>query len=261
MTAFVAKARAKVIRREQTVIVAVVIALTAAAWAHIVGMTHDTVELTGGVVGPVMSCCGVDLTLTFIMWVVMMVGMMLPSAVPMILAFTSVHCERGHRGVFLSSCLFVAGYLVVWTVFSAVAAGGQWALFHWGMLDPAKQTVAPLAGGILLVAAGLFQLTPLKTACLSGCRAPLSFVRRHWRDGRLGALAMGVRHGVACAGTCSLLMLVLFVVGVMNLAWVLVVTAFVIAEKALPWKRAVVWTGAGACLLSGFAMIGHTLHG
>ncbi|MCA9691785.1 MAG: DUF2182 domain-containing protein [Myxococcales bacterium] len=254
LTSFtMASFRRSVIWGEHAAILAVVTALTVASWAYILWMTSDLIEHTGGFAGPVMSCCGVDLTRTFVMWVVMMIGMMLPSAAPMILAFASIRRERAPRGAALACGLFLAGYLLVWTAYSAIAAGGQWALFDAGMLDPATQRIAPLAGAFVLVAAGLFQLTPAKFACLSRCREPRSNVRRSWRGGPLGPLTMGLRHGLCCAGACSLLMVVLFAVGVMNLPWVLVLTVFVFAEKVLPWRRTVVWVGACACLLFGVA--------
>lgn len=113
----------------------------------------------------------------------------------------------------------------------------------------------PQIAGVLLLVAGLFQFTPAKRACLKHCRTPLDFMTTHWREGKLGALRMGLGHGVFCIGCCWILMMLLFVAGVMNLLWVAIITAFVIAEKLLPWRRAVVWTGAAACLIGGLLMI------
>jgi predicted metal-binding membrane protein len=251
-----------VTRRDRVVILAALVALTAISWAYVVWMAHDTVALadSGGPARRVMSCCGVDPTMTFVMWVVMMVGMMLPTAAPMILTFATVSRRRGEQGgPFVSTSLFVAGYLLVWTAFSAAATVGQWALFEARALNPHQQAIAPVAGGLLLVAAGLFQLTPVKRSCLAHCRSPHAFVESHWRGGSRGALVVGLRHGLFCAGSCWILMALLFVVGVMNLAWIAALTLFVLVEKVLPWRRAVVWTGAAACLASGVAMIGHAV--
>jgi predicted metal-binding membrane protein len=251
-----------VLRRDWAVVLAALVGLTALSWAYVLWMERDMVSLAGPP-GPrrvVMSCCGVDPTLTFVMWVVMMVGMMLPSAAPVILTFAAVSRRRSEEGSpFGATSLFVAGYLIVWTAFSAVAAAGQWALFQAGLLNPHRQAIAPVAGGLLLVVAGLFQLTPAKSSCLAQCRSPRAFVERHWRGGRRGALVMGLRQGAFCTGSCWILMALLFVVGVMSLGWIAALTVFVLAEKVLPWKRAVVWTGAVACLVSGLVLIGHAL--
>ena len=251
-----------VLRRDRAIILAALAVLTAVSWAHVVRMERDVVAYSGpgDRARVVMSCCGVDPTLTFVMWVAMMVGMMLPSAGPMVLAFAAVDRRRGERGgPLVSTSVFVAGYLLVWTAFSAVAAFGQWALFQTGWLDPHRQAIPPVAGGLLLLGAGLYELTTVKRSCLGRCRAPRAFVEDHWRGGKRGALVMGFRHGVVCAGSCWILMTMLFAVGVMNLVWVAAITVFVLAEKVLPWKRAVVWTGAVACFVSGVVMLGQAL--
>jgi len=173
--------------------------------------------------------------LLFVMWTVMMVAMMLPSAAPMVLTFLSVNQRRQSAGrQFVPVGIFLAGYLAIWTVYSAVATLAQWGLHKAALLSPAMAAINPLLNAGLLIAAGVFQWTPLKHMCLKGCRSPLSFLMSEWRDGRSGAFVMGLRHGSYCVGCCWILMALLFVAGVMNLLWVAVIALFVMAEKILP---------------------------
>jgi predicted metal-binding membrane protein len=171
----------------------------------------------------------------FLMWWVMMAGMMLPSALPMTLTFATVNRRRRELGTsYVATAVFVAGYLLAWGVFSLVATAAQWALGHAGLLSPTMGLSSSLAGGLVFVAAGLYQLTPLKHACLRRCRSPLAFVLEHWHDGAAGALRMGAKHGAYCLGCCALLMALLFIGGVMNLLWAAAIAAWVMLEKVLP---------------------------
>ena len=173
-------------------------------------------------------------------WAVMMAAMMFPSAAPMLLLFRTVSASRRAKGgAFVSTWVFAAGYLLVW-----VGIGiATWILVRAGselagrMSDAGRETWAPLALGAVLLVAGLYQLTPLKRVCLDHCRTPLGFVVSHWRDGRLGALRMGLRHGAYCLGCCWALFAVLVAAGVMSLAWMLLLTLVVFAEKVLPLGR------------------------
>jgi predicted metal-binding membrane protein len=166
-------------------------------------------------------------------WVTMMAAMMLPSATPMVLLFSKV-ASGSTRRPDLATALFVAGYLVAWTVYGLVAYG----LFRLVRgLDPsflAWDRAGPeIAGGAIAIA-GIYQLTPLKRVCLRHCRTPLSFVMHHWHNGPGGAVRMGIEHGAWCIGCCWALMVVLFAVGVMSITWMLVITVIVFAEKVLP---------------------------
>jgi len=197
-----------------------------------------------------MPCCGSSFVPAFLMWVVMMAGMMIPSVAPMVLTHAAIMRRRATRPApFVSSGLFLAGYLIAWSAFSAVAALAQGALRRGALLDHRSLSIGPWAGGAVLVAAAIFQLSPAKSACLSRCRAPVGYFVTEWREGRAGALTMGLRHGISCIGCCWLLMAVLFAVGIMNMLWGVAITAFVVAEKALPWRRAVVWAGGAICLV------------
>jgi predicted metal-binding membrane protein len=168
-------------------------------------------------------------------WVTMMAAMMLPSVAPMVLVFARISRDRARRGrAFVPTWVFLAGYLIAWTVYGLAAYGIfralRWAVggsLHWNGAG------AWVAGGAVL-AAGLYQLTPLKRVCLRHCRGPVHFVLHGWRDGRLGALRMGVEHGAFCVGCCWGLMLALFALGVMSLVWMVVIAAIIFAEKLLP---------------------------
>ena len=192
-------------------------------------------------------------------WAVMMAAMMLPAAAPMVLLFGTVQAQRRGQPTFVPTWIFVAGYLLVWSavglaVYLLVRLGSDLAT-HLGRAD--RETWAPFALGATLVAAGLYQLTPLKRVCLNHCRSPLGFVMGHWRDGRLGALRMGFRHGAYCLGCCWALFAVLVAAGVMSLAWMALLTLVVFVEKVLPQgRRVAVGVGAGFVVLGLLVAVG-----
>jgi len=189
-----------------------------------------------------------DFVLTFLMWAVMMVAMMVPSASPMILTFATINRKRlVDEAPLIRTGLFLVGYLLVWAGYSLLAALGQWGLHAAALITPAM-AVTPWLGGVLLVAAGIYQFTPLKDVCLSRCQSPFGFILTQWREGAAGALVMGLRHGAFCVGCCWVLMALLFVAGVMNLLWVAAIAAFVLLEKVAPLGR-VVSRFAGAVLI------------
>lgn len=193
-----------------------------------------------------------DFLATLSMWIVMMAAMMLPSAAPMVLVFAAVQRKRREQSEpFVSTGVFLLGYLVVWTVFSIAATLAQWGLHAGSLLSSAMVIASPVIGGVFLIAAGIFQWTPLKDACLTQCASPLSFIMTQWREGAGGAVRMGLRHGLFCVGCCGFLMGVLFVAGVMNLLWVAAIAAFVLVEKIVPRRRWVSRLGGAALLLWG----------
>ena len=167
----------------------------------------------------------------FVMWAVMMAAMMLPSIAPMVLCFANLNRKRGEGG---RTLFFVAAYLTLWTAFSGAATATQWALQSAGWVSPMIVSTSPALSGTLLFIAGVFQFTPLKTACLRACRSPLGFLMRDWRDGLWGAWRMGLRHGLNCLGCCWALMALLFVGGVMNILWIAALTVLVTMEKIAP---------------------------
>jgi predicted metal-binding membrane protein len=192
-----------------------------------------------------------DVFFTFTMWAVMMVGMMTGTAAPMLLLFARAHAARGKRGIPGAVLMFGLGYTIVWVAFSAGAALAQWVLHLTAMLTPAMTASSGRLAGGILVAAGAYQLTPVKGACLTRCRSPLGFLMTNWRAGSLGALRMGLLHGVYCLGCCWLLMCLLFVVGVMNLVWVAALTAFVLVEKIGPFGPTVARVAGASMIVFG----------
>jgi predicted metal-binding membrane protein len=199
--------------------------------------------------------------LMFFMWWIMMVAMMLPSASPMILLFARVQRKEKDKGApFVSTSVFAAGYLVTWGVFSLLAAGSQWGFERAGLVSAMMVSTSGLFGGLLLLAAGMYQLTPLKHACLKHCRSPLQFIMHHWRNGTFGAFRMGIDHGAFCLTCCWFLMALLFVGGVMNLYWIVGLAIFVLLEKTIPaghWLGSL--TGIGLIVWGGWLMVGTLL--
>ena len=234
-------------RHDRGVILASRLGVIAIAWGYLFwgaarmdGMTARTAADAG------------EFFTTFLMWAVMMAGMMLPSAAPAILLYGGMVRKSRERGRAMPAVhVFVAGYLLAWTAFSALAAAFQVILGHLALMSPMMVSTSTALSGAFILAAGLYQWLPVKQACLRTCRSPLQFFMMHWRKGHVGALHMGLEHGALCVGCCWSLMLLLFVGGVMNLLWVAVVAGFILVEKLLPAGR----------LTGRFAGIGLTLVG
>jgi predicted metal-binding membrane protein len=187
-----------------------------------------------------------DMWLMFVMWAVMMVAMMLPGTIPMLTMYAAIVRSKGIGGG-ANLWVFAAGYVVVWTLFSALATLLQTALQNVSLVSD-EMRATPLLGGLILIVAGLYQFTPFKSTCLSHCRSPIGFFMSEWREGIIGAIIMGIRHGAYCAGCCWPLMLLLFVAGVMNLLWVAAISALVLVEKVSRYGKPVA-TAAGAVLV------------
>jgi predicted metal-binding membrane protein len=246
-----------VYRRDRAIVLAGLIVITGLAWAY---LFYDAVHMTSA------GCCAalaqpqlrswslVDLATLFMMWAIMMAGMMIPSASPMVLMFARFNRQRRQTDQpLVPTALFLAGYLIVWTGFSALATVAQCGLHAAALLSPQMSASSPWLGAALLLAAGIFQWTPLKNRCLRQCRSPMDFLMQGWREGCFGAVVMGLRHGIYCAGCCWFLMALLFVAGVMNLLWVAVITVFVLLEKAAPKGD---WIARlGGALLVGWGLV------
>jgi predicted metal-binding membrane protein len=223
----------------------------AGAWVYLGwmawGMQHMQAHL---VLMPAMNdWAPVDLALAWLMWAVMMMAMMLPPAAPMLLAFAAIGARLSTPRPRSHLLAFAGGYLLVWVVFSVAAALLQWWLLRARLVSPMMvSTSAVLAGG-LLCSAGIYQFTRWKSACLRRCRSPMAFLVRHWQAGAGGAARMGLHHGLLCVGCCWALMALLFVLGVMNLWWIVALTLLVLAEKTMPGRR---WlpNAAGAALIA-----------
>jgi predicted metal-binding membrane protein len=197
-----------------------------------------------------------DLGATTAMWGVMMIAMMLPSATPMLLLFARSQRPRlgSAEGSFRTG-LLATGYLVVWLGWSVLAACLQWALNASLLLSPGAGITSALAGGTLLVLAGVYQLSSWKHACLVRCQSPLGFLLGRWQDGRWGAFRMGLAHGASCVGCCWALMALLFVGGVMNLTWIAALAVFVLLEKALVRGRWLSYLSGGALVVWGLYVL------
>ena len=237
----------RLLDRDRWLIAASLAALVVLAWSDLVvmaaQMARGDMRLVGlsdlssmrGMAMPPEPWTGATFALMTLMWWVMMIGMMVPSAAPMVLLFGGVQRRRlPDERPALRIALFVAGYLAIWAAFSALAAGAQWALTSVGLLSSMELTVTRDLGALLVGLAGAYQLTPLKDICLRHCRSPAEFLSAHWRAGSAGAWRMGVVHGAFCVGCCWLLMGLLFFVGVMNLLWVAALGVFVLLEKLVP---------------------------
>jgi predicted metal-binding membrane protein len=246
MSALPSPSRRAALPRGQVALVAALLALAAAGWAVTdVRMRHMDA-------GP-----GTDLgTLGFYVtaWVVMMAAMMFPSILPMTLIYRRVESSRRARGRAGSTTLFVAGYLVSWTVFGLIAYALFDAVKSLSIDDLRWNRRGGYVAGCLIVAAAVYQLTPAKNACLSRCRSPFAFVTAEWRDGRLGALQMGLLHGGWCVGCCWGLMVALFAVGVMSVGWMIFVSLLIAVEKLVPWPVAANRTVAAVLLALGLGV-------
>ena len=231
-----------IIKRDRVLVGVALLAIAGLSWAYTVnvarGMGGDDGMSMGMSMGMAntMAWTAADFWAQFVMWTVMMFAMMIPSAAPMIMVFATVNRRRRENSdPYVPTFVFLLGYLILWATFSAIAATAQWGLHQGALLSSMMgASTSAILGGSLLLAAGIFQWTPLKYTCLKGCRSPLGFLMNDWRDGYGGALVMGIRHGTFCVACCWVLMALLFVTGIMNLLWVAVIAGFVLLEKVAP---------------------------
>jgi predicted metal-binding membrane protein len=257
------------LRRERTIVWIALALLTGLAWLWVVlgaGTGMSTIAMTTWQFPPPRPAMMMSgdwspaywLTM-LLMWWVMMIAMMVPSAAPMMLLYTRVvrHGEaRGQVPVLVPTAAFASGYIVCWLGFSVLVTALQFALERSGLVHGMMMwsTDRWLTSGLLL-GAGLYQLSPLKTACLAQCRSPAEFLARSWRPGRLGAFRMGIRHGAYCVGCCWALMLLLFAAGIMNLVWIAGLAILVLVEKLAPFGAALTKPLAVLLLLGGVALM------
>lgn len=242
-----------VFKRDRAVVLVALVAVTTLAWWYLVDMAVAMADMPMNLAMGGMRPADWDagyFGAMFVMWVIMMVGMMVPSATPTILLYALVERKsRPDDSPYWGTTLFAIGYLAAWTGFSLVATFAQWQLSEAALLSPLMVSTSPVLGGLLFVAAGIYQLTPLKNACLRFCRTPMSFLIHRRRTGSLGPFVMGLDHGSFCIGCCSLLMALLFTLGVMNLLWVAAIAVFVFLEKIVP-SAALIGRGSSALLVA-----------
>jgi predicted metal-binding membrane protein len=246
--------------RDRTIVLASLVAIVILAWLYLLRLAGGMAEMARhaamGMMPQTQPWALVDALLLFLMWTVMMLAMMVPSAAPMILMFAVINRRRAEpQSPVVRTWSFLLGYLVVWTAYSALAALTQWALHGAALLSPMMVGTSRYLGGGLLVAAGVYQLTPLKRACMVTCRSPVSFLMTEWRDGHAGAMVMGLHHGLYCVGCCWALMALLFVAGVMNLVWIAALATLVMLEKLVPGGPRLGRLAGAALVVAGALML------
>lgn len=231
-----------VLRHERWIVVGGLAALTVLTGAYVwsgAGMGMSALDMTAAALFPHRLPAGggsmeASWVIVALMWWAMMVAMMTPAAAPLVLLYHRVLQTHG-KARLTGSLLLLAGYLGVWLVFSLVAATLQRALEPTGLISEMMLwSRSAMLSAAVLAAAGAFQFSPLKHACLDQCRAPARFLTQHWRPGLAGSFALGARHGAYCVGCCWLLMALLFVGGVMNLLWIGALMAVVLVERLVP---------------------------
>jgi predicted metal-binding membrane protein len=265
-----------VLRRDRLVVAGALGVIVALAWAYVLWLAADMdmggMDMTGfrmipagiGIMAPANAPWkAIEFAFVFAMWAVMMVGMMAPSAAPMILMYARVaRQERAGGKPFAATGWFAAGYFLVWIGFSFAATTVQWGFERAALLDSQMASISDVVGGIVLIVAGVYQWTPLKDVCLAQCQSPLGFLMRHggFRGDVAGCLLLGIRHGGYCVGCCWLLMALLFVGGVMNVLWIALLALLVLVEKVAPFGRWVARGAGVACVAAGAWMLVSSLH-
>ena len=268
-------ALAAVLRRDRAIVAACLVALVVLAWAYVLWLAADMemggMDMTGyrmipagrGLMMPVTTPWQpIEFVFVFVMWAVMMIGMMAPSVAPLILIYARVGRQAAtQQKLFAASAWLASGYLLAWISFSIVATMAQWAIERMGWLTPTMESASSFFGGLILIAVGLYQWTPVKDACLRQCQTPLQFIQWHggFRGDALGALVLGFRHGIYCVGCCSVLMALLFVGGVMNVLWIVALMIFVLIEKLVPVGRLISRVSGVGFLVAGSWLIARSL--
>lgn len=243
--------------------------IAALAWVYVLWLAADMemggMDMSGfrmvpagvGMMAPTTApWSAVEFAFVFVMWAVMMIGMMAPSAAPMILMFARVARQEQERLTgkpFAATGWFVAGYLLAWAGFSLAATLVQWVLEREALLDTNMASANILLGAVVLIVAGIYQWTPIKSACLAQCQSPLQFLMTHgtFRSNAVGCLRLGLLHGIYCVGCCWVLMALLFVVGVMNVLWIALLALLVLLEKLMPWGRWIARIAGVVCIVAG----------
>lgn len=249
----------KALRHDRYVVVLALLAIIVLAWVYLLWLAAD-MEMPGmdaadmDMLMPPRAWTVADIGFMLLMWIVMMVGMMTPSAAPMILLYARVGRQAAlQRQPFAATGWFAAGYLLAWTGFSVVATFMQWVLERLTLLSPMMTSTSIYFNGIMLIAIGIYQWTPWKYACLAQCQTPFSFIQRHggFRPEAMRSLRLGIVHGAYCVGCCWALMALLFVGGVMNIFWIAGIALLVLVEKVLPTGRFIPRLAGLACFVGG----------
>jgi predicted metal-binding membrane protein len=265
-----------VLRRDRLVVAGALATIIALAWGYVLWLANDMdmggMDMTGfrmipagmGIMLPASTpWTAIESAYLFAMWAVMMVGMMTPSAAPMILMYARVGRQGKAEGKpFAATGWFAAGYFLAWTGFSLAATFVQWVFERAALLDSRMASASNVLGGIVLIAAGVYQWTPLKDVCLVQCQTPLQFLMRHggFRRDLQGCLLLGLQHGGYCVGCCWVLMALLFVGGVMNVLWIAILALLILLEKLTPIGRWIARAAGIACVAAGARMLLSSMH-
>ena len=260
-----------VLRRDRLVVAGAVGVIVALAWGYVLWLAADMdmggMDMTGfrmipagmGIMAPANAPWrAIEFAFVFAMWAVMMVGMMAPSAAPMILMYARVGRRGKASGKRLAATgWFASGYFLAWIGFSLAATLVQWVVERAALLDSRMASTSNIFGGVVLIAAGAYQWTPLKEVCLAQCQSPFQFLMRHggFRGDLLGCLLLGLRHGAYCVGCCWVLMALLFVGGVMNVLWIALLALLVLLEKVTPFGGRIARAAGVACVVAGVWML------
>jgi predicted metal-binding membrane protein len=234
--------------RAQSVILLSLLAVIASAWAYLIYLYWQMNSLPMSEIWMAPSDQSAwkigDFGLVYLMWAAMMAGMMLPSAIPMILAFSQA-CKNRYSTPLKFSFLFISSYILVWLLFSVAMSLLQWQLHGLHVLSPMMDTESEYLASMIFLGTGVYQLTPLKNSFLRYCRSPAGFLLNEWQDGAKGAFNMGLRHGSTCVGCCWAQMLIMFAVGVMNLFGMALITLVILVEKVAPLKSDLISRSVG----------------
>lgn len=250
------------LQRDRLVVVTGLFVLTALAWGYLVWLSQGMRMSAAGMVDAARAWSAGEFALLYVMWAVMMVGMMTPSAAPMILMYARVGRQAAFQGKPLAATgFFATGYLFAWAAFSLAATIMQWSLHRALLLTPMMASASAVLSGVVLIVAGVYQWTPAKQACLRHCQTPIAFILQHggFRRTPPDSLALGFRHGLYCIGCCWALMALLFVGGAMNLLWIAVISILVLAEKVIPTGRGLSRIAGAVLALGGLWMLGNTV--
>jgi predicted metal-binding membrane protein len=248
------------LRRDRLIVAIGLGAVVALAWAYLFAGAGIDTSMADMAMDVPMPWSPSYAALIFTMWWVMMIAMMVPSAASMVLLFATIRRKQeGSAHPPIDDWVFLSGYLLIWAGFSLLAVLAQWGLERAGLLSMGMISTSAVFGGVILLAAGFYQLTPLKNTCLRYCQSPVLFLGRYWQPGTRGALLMGLRHGVYCLGCCWFLMALLFVSGVMNLVWITGIALYVASEKLLPFGRGLTRASGAALIMSGAVVLARTL--
>lgn len=225
-----------ILKRDRYIIISSMAVMSLLAWFYMVYLYKQMEQMNMDSLFFAMPMTahwtGTDFALMFLMWVVMMIAMMTPSVAPLILIFARVNRQRQQQqSPYIKTAYLLTGYFLVWAGFSFIATFLQWTLQQVSMLNPEMVTTSKVLSSLILITAGIFQFSSLKNKCLKYCRSPLEFIYHNWKEGKNGAIKMGIENGIYCVGCCWILMTLLFVTGIMNILWVALIAIFVLIEK------------------------------